>query len=506
MISFLRSLPFFVVLMGIGALAMLAPAVYAYFADDMHSARVFLYGGILFLVPTVLIGIATSGNSRRPAMRGHLPVLMAAYLFLPVMLAVPFYEALPGLRFLDAYFEMVSSFTTTGASLFDDPGAIPNALHLWRAIVGWLGGLFIWISAIAILAPLNLGGFEVSTKGGIGEVEEGPPVPGASAVSPRRLAYHARALVPVYVGLTAILWLFLTIFGEDPFVALCHAMSTLATSGISPLQDMSGSSAGMPGELLMFVFFFFAISRLTFAPERRRDILPGLWRDPEFRLGLLFVTTSAGILFVSYWMVVHGCSEDWNLTEALYTLWGSLFTAMSFLTTSGFESSHWEASRHWPGLGTPGLILMALSLVGGGVATTAGGMKLLRYFALYKHGIHEFERMVHPSSVGGIGSEAIQPRNRGAYKAWVFFMLFAISIALAMIAFSLAGVGVDESIILAASALSTTGPLAGIATDPGVSYALLNDPSKLIVMTAMILGRLETLAIIALISPEFWRS
>jgi len=108
--------------------------------------------------------------------------------------------------------------------------------------------------------------------------------------------------------------------------------------------------------------------------------------------------------------------------------------------------------------------------------------------------------------VGGIGSEAIQPRNRGAYKAWVFFMLFAISIALAMIAFSLAGVGVDESIILAASALSTTGPLAGIATDPGVSYALLNDPSKLIVMTAMILGRLETLAIIALISPEFWRS
>jgi len=504
--AFLQSLPFFVVLMGIGSLAMPVPALYAYFADDMHSARVFLYGGILFLVLTALIGIATSNSSRRPAVRGHLPFLMAAYLILPVMLAIPVYETIPDIRFLDAYFEMVSSFTTTGASLFDDPSAIPNALNLWRAIVGWLGGLFIWISAIAILAPLNLGGFEVSTKGGIGEVEEGPPVPGASAVSPRRLAYHAGALAPVYIGLTAFLWLFLTVIGEDPFVALCHAMSTLATSGISPLADMSGSSAGVPGEAVMFVFFIFAVSRLTFAPERRRDILPGLWRDPEFRLGLFFVLASAGILFVTYWMAVHGVSEDWNLTEALFTLWGSLFTAMSFLTTSGFESAHWEASRHWPGLGTPGLILIALSLVGGGVATTAGGMKLLRYFALYKHGVREFELMVHPSSVGGIGSKAIQPRNRGAYKAWVFFMLFTISIAVAMLAFSLAGVSVDDSIILAASALSTTGPLVGIATDPGISYASLNDASKLIVMTAMILGRLETLAIIALISPEFWRS
>ena len=497
----LHSLPLFVVLMGIGALAMLGPAVYAFFADDLHSARVFLYSAVLFFLLSALIGIATINNPRRSVLRSHLLALPGAYLLLPVMLAVPFHEAVQNTRFLNAYFEMVSSLTTTGATLFDDPGRIGNALHLWRAIVGWLGGLFIWVSAIAILEPLNLGGFEVTASGGIGAVGGS-----AGAYPARRLGRHAMRLAPVYAGLTAALWLFLTIVGEDPFVALCHAMSTLATSGISPLADLSESTAGLAGEALLFVFFFFAISRLTFAPETQPDSLRRLSRDPEFRVGLLCVLCVAGILFLRHWAGAHAIGEHNNLAAALGALWGALFTVLSFLSTSGFESASWDASRAWSGLPAPGLILVGLAAIGGGVATTAGGVKLLRFYALYKHGAREIERLIHPSSVGGSGSEARHLRNQGAYRAWVFFMLFALSAALVMAALSLTGLGFDESVILTVSALSTTGPLAEIATESGNPYIGLGDAGKLILGAAMILGRLETLAIIALISPEFWRS
>ena len=146
-----------------------------------------------------------------------------------------------------------------------------------------------------------------------------------------------------------------------------------------------------------------------------------------------------------------------------------------------------------------------MAIMGGGVATTAGGVKLLRIYALYRHGQREQERLLHPSSIGGGGKEARRIRKQGAYISWVFFMLFALSIAGVMLMLSLTGVQFETAMVLAVASLSTTGPLASIAAETPIAYSGIPDAAKAILAAAMVLGRLEALAIIALFNPEIWQ-
>ena len=183
-----------------------------------------------------------------------------------------------------------------------------------------------------------------------------------------------------------------------------------------------------------------------------------------------------------------------------------MFTVLSFLTTTGFESADWEEARSWSGLGTPGLILMGLALIGGGVATTAGGVKLLRVFALYLNGLREMERLVHPSSVSGEGLGNRRIQKDGAFIAWIFFMLFALSLATVAVLLAALGSSFEEALVLSIAALSTTGPLINFAAETPIRIAELGSASKIVLCFAMVLGRLETLAIIALLTPTLWRN
>jgi len=503
--SRLLNIPLLVTLMGIASVAMLVPAIHADLIRDHRTARAFFFSSQLFGFLTVVLAIATYNTRTRNLTRSHLLALPAAFVLIPLMLAVPFHEAVRNTSFLNAYFEMVSSLTTTGATLFDDPSRLQPSVHLWRALVGWMGGFFVWVTAIAILAPLNLGGFEVIASDTIGRGAN-PVQGGVRTTDPReQLLRHSTELLPIYVGLTGLLWLLLMMAGEDEFVAINHAMSTLATSGISPVGGLQGANAGPGGELFIFIFFVFALSRRTFTPGSRRRLGQGLVHDPEFRIALLFLATVPAFLFLRHFIGAYDVNTEQNLGAAANALWGSLFSVLSFLTTTGFTSADWAQARDWSGLPTPGLVLLGLALVGGGVATTAGGVKLLRVYALYKHGIREMEKLVNPSSVGGSGALARHIRRQGAYVAWVFFMLFSLSIALVMAALALTGLNFEDVTILSVSALSTTGPLAAVAGEHPISFATISSAGKLILAAAMVLGRLETLVIIALLNPGFWR-
>lgn len=504
MLRKLAKRPFFVLLMGIGALAMMVPAAHALSVSQFAVARAFFYASLLFFVLTLFIGFATA-NYERSLSRGYLVSLLAAFLVLPFMLAVPMYEAVPRLTYLDAWFETVSSLTTTGATLFDSPRDLPRSVHLWRALLGWLGGLLIWVAAISILAPLNIGGFEVrATRGGSASDRSFAQIGRVTDPSERLVRYGAK-LIPLYVALTVLLWLGLTAAGEVPFVAICHAMSVMATSGISPVGGMIFSPAGFLGECLVLVFLVFALSRGAFSRGLAGHELKPLHKDNEFRLAVVLIGLLVLVLFLRHGIVAFEDSARNDVGTAARALWGALFTITSFMTTTGFESADWTATRNWSGLGTPGLMLVGLSVIGGGVATTAGGVKLLRVYALWKHGQREVERLVHPSSVGGAGREARQIRRQGAQIAWIFFMVFTISIAAVMVLLALTGVQFETAMVLSVSALSTTGPLAEIAAETPISYAGIPDLAKIVLALAMVLGRLEALAIIALLNPEFWR-
>ncbi|MEM1274012.1 MAG: potassium transporter TrkG [Pseudomonadota bacterium] len=495
-------LPVLVLLTGASALMMLIPAAVASVEDDDAIARVFFYSSLFIMMLTTFAAIATRAATQFQGAAATLLAAVAIYTFLPVILAVPFSEAVRDTRFINAYFEMLSSLTTTGATYYDADRLAP-ALHLWRGMVGWLGGFISWVMAIAILAPLDLGGFEVSSEARSGTETTVSTGEMRAAEPGLRVSRVMRDLLPIYAGLTAVLWFILILTGETPLVAAVHAMSTLATSGISA----SDGDLGFVGsEIAVFVFLIFALSRRSFLSGAGRELVTRLGKDREVRLAFFAVTLITSLMFLRHWLGALEVDELGNPTAAMAALWGNFFTTMSFLTTTGFVSGDWDSARIWSGLSTPGLVLVGLCLMGGGVATTAGGIKLLRVYALYKHGQREIEKLIHPHSVASAGRLGRRMRREGAYIAWIFFMLFIISLAAMMVLFAATGLDFEQAMVLAIAALTTTGPLAVVGPAEAIVYAELSDLAKSILSAAMILGRMELLVLIALVNPAFWRA
>lgn len=538
----LARLPLLIQLAAIVALAMLIPAIHASILDEDEIARNFFYSSLLTLIMAGMIGLAAASGARARQARRDLVDCVAVLTVLPLVMALPFAESLPDTGLFNAWWEMVSSLTTTGASLYS-ADLLPQSLHLWRALVGWLGGLFMLVAAVAILAPLRVGGFEImSTPYGRTEQFErlprsanprqlqshlSSPVFHTALADPRhRLFRSVQQVLPIYALLTLVLWVVLLLLGDSSLVALCRALGTLSTSGIMPALDDNGASSGIPGEMAIFLFLIPALSRRFWPGGRELHASDRLRDDPELQMAALLVGLVAVMLFLRHFLAAieaggTGPEHPLNLADiraGLAAFWGGLFGALSYLTTTGWNSVDWQGARAWSGLTSPGLILAGLAMMGGGVATTAGGVKLLRVYALARHGERELERIIHPSSVSGGGRIARRLRREGAYLAFIFFMLFATSIAVTVMLVSIQQIEFETATILSIAALTNTGPLAsaipltpafdgsaGIASAPWEGWSGLSILTKSFLAGAMIVGRLETLAILALFSPEFWR-
>lgn len=540
MIRVLSRLPLLILLSAGVALMMLIPAAHASITDHDAIARTFLYAALLILILGGLIGLATQANPRPQKSRETLLTMLGVFGFLPVLMAVPFAESLPDTGYVNAWWEMVSSLTTTGASLYS-ADLLPEPLHLWRGMVGWMGGLFILVAAVAILAPLRVGGFEIMASPSTREEyrERLPqssdprtrqphlsdPVFDSPLADPALRLMRAGAQVgPIYVALTLALWVGLLLLGDPSFLALMRAMGTLSTSGISPVVGPPGEVSGVAGEALVFLFLIPALSRRFWPGGAELSATERLREDPELRMALALVALVTAVLFLRHFLgaiELPAADDDdplHRLGLGLSALWGGLFNALSYLTTTGWNSISWQGARVWSGLTAPGLMLAGLALMGGGVATTAGGVKLLRVYALARHGEREMERIIHPSSVSGGGRIARRLRREGAYLAFIFFMLFATSIAVVVALVSFHRIEFETATILSIAALTNTGPLAGaipltpafegsagIASAPWEGWSGLPAVTKGVLALAMIVGRIETLALLALLSPEFWR-
>ncbi|WP_199259820.1 TrkH family potassium uptake protein [Paracoccus binzhouensis] len=536
----LLRLPLMVILAGIGGAAMILPGLYAHAMDSHKIGSIFLGCAGLFVLLAAILGLATAEEPEGPRARSVLLTMLGTMLLLPAMLAVPFAISLPDTGFFNAWWEMISCLTTTGASLYA-ADLLPAPLHLWRAVVGWLGGLFMLVAAIALLAPLRVGGFEIlSSPYGRSErferlprSAEGVPVithlstPAfqTELVDPvHRVMRAARAVFPPYAGLTLLMWTILLMLGENGLVALTRAMGTLSTSGISPVGGPAGQGSGIAGEAVIFLFLVPALSRRFWPGGGELNTSESWIGDPELRMAAGVVLLVSSMLFLRHFAGAIGVSPAGakgvldTLDSAASAAWGGIFNGLSYLTTTGWNSVEWQGARNWSGLSSPGLMLAGLALMGGGVATTAGGVKLLRVYALARHSERELEKIVHPNSVGGGGLMARRLRREGAYLAFIFFMLFASSIAVTVMLISLQRIEFDSATILSIAALTNTGPLAGaipltpsfqgsagMAGAPWEGWAGLPALTKAVLAAAMVVGRVETLAILALFSPEYWR-
>ena len=316
-------LPLLVVLSGVGSLAMLLPAAHAAVFSDFAVARPFFYGAIMFFLLSVLVGIATSNRRSRFAARGQLAALLGAYIWLPILFAVPFAEAVKDTTFANAWFEMVSSFTTTGVTQYDTPGRLAPSLHLWRALVGWMGGFFVLMSAVAVLAPLNLGGVEVLSGRVPGRGARGAEQITHAAGPADRIIRHSAILFPAYFGLTLLLWVLLLMAGETGLTAFCYALSTLSTSGITNGQPMISGAGGLVSEVLIFAFMGLAITRRSMPGAVLTDRNRSIVEDHEVQLAAFFLIVVPSLLFLRHWIGALAADDVLNLRAAFNALWGA---------------------------------------------------------------------------------------------------------------------------------------------------------------------------------------
>ena len=486
-----------VALIGATAAAMLLPAAVGFTLREHQLARAFLYSAALLGSIAALIHLATRfSRAQRGALSHPFMILTLAYVLLPALMAIPMTEAVPGLRFGDAWFEMLSAFTTTGASLLE--GAGTRSLDLWRATVAWGGGLFVLISVVALLAPLNLGGVELfRAKVGFGTVADPAMQAQFGVYDPSmdrnilRLHDQVRLIAPAYLGLTLVLWVALSMAGNPPLVALMLAMSTLSTSGIAP----AGALESIVTEALIAGFLIFAVSRRLWPGRTALHPLgASKRRDPELVLAgsiLALICLVLGLRAV-FWPTQAGFVEN------LSVIWAHGFTSLSFLTTAGFISTvSGGLETVFPG--PTGIVVMGLALFGGGVATTAGGLKLMRVFALGWQARREVSRLLYPDGVGGDGTQMRNLRREGAFAAWLFLMIFIFSLTSVTAFLTLAGLPLEDAMVFAVAALTTTGPLPDIAASEPMHWVALGDGPKVILGVAMLLGRLELLLLLSVL-------
>lgn len=494
------------------ALTMLAPAGVAASLGDWGVATNFLYSAVVTAIIGGLQMIAMFRRLENGGAVGEFAVLIAILTLAPLAAAIPVAATMPFLSFGTAYFEMVSMITTTGASVFDRLNEIHPAIVLWRGIVAWFGGLVALIMAYALLAPRSLGGFEVRDNGGraaaIGRLTGDPVWAGGqpSEAAGERLGAAFKSVFPLYLTLTVVLTFLLLAVGHEPLSALVLAGGVMSTTGVSAGQGAPFAASGLLGEMAVFAFLLLAATRHTYGgPSQRPLRFKGLDQDPEIRILAFAVIGITTLLYLRHWVGVFELQDkDADLLDSLRPLWGALFTTLSFATTTGYISVDWDSARTWSGLDNPSMIFFGLAIMGGGIATTAGGVKLLRAYALFKHGERELERLMRPSSVLSADARKRGLRREGAQIAWVFVMLFLVALAVVFLALSLTGLGFEPSLSAGVAALSNTGPLFPVTT--GLSWATAVTPEgRAVLDIAMVLGRVEILALIAMLNTDNWR-
>jgi trk system potassium uptake protein len=488
-----------VTLIGVTAVAMLLPAAVGFTLREHALARAFLYSAALLASLAGIIYLAARAN---PAGEGPLShpfaVLTLTYLLLPALMAVPLTEAVPSMGFGDAWFEMLSAFTTTGASVLD--GNTSRGVDLWRATVAWGGGLFVLVSVMALLVPFNLGGVELlrSQYSATNQIFE----PGQTQAlfqdsdqsrNLQRLRDQVSVIAPAYLGITLVLWVGLSMAGTPPLVALMLAMSTLSTSGIVP----NGVETSLVSEVLIALVLVLALSRRLWPGARvlTADQSPKR-QDPE----LMLAAAILGLVLLALVLRTMLAPVAGGVSGQLADIWAHTFTALSFLTTTGFISAA-NGGLAQVFSGPAGLVLLGLTLFGGGVATTAGGLKLLRVFALGWQARREVSKLVYPDSIGGDGPRLRGLRREGAFAAWLFLMVFIFALCALTAGLTLAGLTLEEAIIFAVAALTTTGPLPLIAAAEPLSWGALGDWAKILLGFGMVLGRLELLLLLSVL----WR-
>jgi trk system potassium uptake protein TrkH len=479
----LRLVPYVVgQLLAVLAASMLVPLGVALVTGD---AGLYPIAGGLFVTAAAagLLVLSSRRFSGELSLREGLLVVVAVWVGVSVFGSLPFWFSPHFPSFVDALFESVSGFTTTGSTVLPKVEVLPPSLHFWRCFTHWIGGMGIVVLGVAILPLLGIGGMHLY----------GAEFSGAKSekLTPR-IAETAAALWKIYFALTVLLVIALRLAGMNWFESVLHSFSTLGTGGFS---TRTASVAGFESPLIEYIIIFFMVlAGVNFTAQYR------LWieRRPRRFFGDLEVQAYLALMFAAT-IVITVTLIAYNSYSAVDGFRAALFQVTSVMTTTGFATADFE---QWAPLSQ--LLLLALMFTGGCTGSTAGGLKVSRIVLLMHIVNREFKRMVHRRGVF-----AVRLRDRVIPEPTVQSLLNLVYLAfmvnfVSCLLLAAAGVDVLTSITAVAACMFNVGP--GLGTvGPAEHYGHLPALAKWVLAGTMIAGRLEFYTALVILTPAFWR-
>jgi len=465
------------------SLTMLPPVIVSIIFED-GAWPTFVEGFAMSFAAGLLIWLPVRRQRKDLRLRDGFLVVASFWIVLGAFGAAPLYLSdTLALSITDAVFESMSGLTTTGATILTGLDDLPKSILYYRQQLQWLGGMGIIVLAVAVLPMLGVGGMQLYRAETPGPVKDTKLTP--------RIMETAKALWYVYLAFTTLCTFGFWMAGMNFFDALSHAFSTVAIGGFST-HDMSiGYFESSKINLITVVFMFLAGINFSLHFFAWRNVqIRHYAQDQEFRAYALFLAALSVVVITS--LFVYGTYTD--ATDGVVT---GLFQAVSIATTTGFTTANFSA---WPAA-IPVLLIFS-SFVGGSAGSTAGGMKVIRWLLIYKQGVREIVRLVHPNAEIPVklGNSAVPFRVVDA--VWGFFSVYVVVFVLMLIAMMATGLDQVTAFSAVAATLNNLGPGLG---DVASGFMSLTDTAKWISVIGMLLGRLEIFTLLVLFTPTFWR-
>lgn len=407
-------------------------------------------------------------------------IVSLSWIMISVFGALPYSLSGVAPTYSDAFFETMSGFTTTGASVFSDIESIPKGILFWRALTHWIGGMGIIVLSLAILPVLGIGGMQLFDA----------EVPGVTPdkLHPR-ITQTAKNLWVIYVVLTFLCTAMLMVGGLNLYDSLCHAFAALATGGFGTKNtSVIFFSPYIQYVLILFMFLAGINFSLHFYAMNRR--FKQVYKNEELRHYVYIISTATVIIAVALYLL-KGTAIEKSFRDAL-------FQVVSIITTTGFVSADY---LQWPKYAW--MIIFLLMFIGGCAGSTGGGIKVVRIVLLFKNSKLELRRLIHPHAIIPVRLNGKSVSQGIIFNVLAFFLLYIIIFAFGSLAMTMIGLDFESAVGGVASCLGNIGP--GLGTlGPVFHYGDVPQLGKWIFSGLMLLGRLELFTVLLLFSRTFW--
>ena len=451
-------------------------------AEGREHWPVFLQSALFTTLSGGLIAVACSNGVKEGlSIQQTFILTTGVWVALPVFGALPFVLGATEARYVDAFFEAMSGLTTTGSTVFTGLETLPKGLLLWRGILQWLGGIGIIVVAMVFLPELRVGGMQIFKSESFDTM--GKILPRATQI--------ASQISSIYLGLTMACALCYLGLGLNPFDATVHALTTVSTGGFANYDASFATFSGTPEYVASLFMILAALPFVRYVQMLNGHAEP-LWHDSQVRV---FVGTLL-VLVASMWVALtqvfpHGAERSFR--EAL-------FNVTSVMTGTGYSSADYMT---WG----PFMVSMFffIGLIGGCAGSTTCSIKIFRYQLLFASIKMQLRKIRSPNGVFVVRYERRSVDDEVLSSVMSFFMFFVLTMGLLAVALSLTGLDFITSLSGAATALSNVGPGLGDEIGPSGNFSGLNDTAKWLLSLGMLLGRLELLAVYAMLTVSFWR-